>query len=897
MKKQLFWILLICTFQSGYGQFIFSSSLTKEIHQQISAQQQLTGDSAKMWTFLQYYPMSHVEKQLMEYLYAFMPLSDLITYSPSFFYANVKQTLQAKHDMNWESKIPENIFLHYVLPVRVNNEPLDSFRLVMYPVLKQRVQGLNMEQAALEINHWCHEKVAYQCTDARTGSPMSLLLRAFGRCGEESTFTVAALRTVGIPARQVYTPRWAHTDDNHAWVEVWVDGKWNYMGACEPEPCLNRAWFTEPAKRAVFIHTFTYGPDAEDSSAIRTTERFSELNLTSRYAPVKSVFIKVTDTLGNPVDSAKVACTLYNYAEFYPVLKMYTNAQGEAAVTLGKGDLLIWVTKQHLFGFKKLDVRNTDTLVVTLSKHTVNSGKFCFDMTPPPVILVPDTLNKTLKEENNQRLRAEDSIRHAYINTFKDAAWAKAFANRYFLSADTVCELFELSRGNWPQMKSYLSQNAFVAPTYLLALASQLSEKDLSDVNASVLTDHLLDAVKPENRDAKVSEADFIRYVLSPRISTESITPWRSFLLNHFGIDMAHACRQDISPLIQWIETNIHISKTANQPSNMLISPEDVFIYRIADNPSRNLFFVAACRSFGIPARLNSITNIPEYMKGAQWYEVNFCAQNSYLPVQGKVKLLNCKNLVTPQYGQHFTIAKFHNGIYHTLTFDGNLKVTDLPDPLLMDTDHYMLVTGNRLPDGEVLSSLTFFAINQESLVRLPVTLRQENGSLQPIGKINLDQLRVASLNQTTSCTLKSLIGDKKEIVLILLDTDQEPSRHVLNDLAFFSDRFQNRKIIFLFVISPFKATQTEVLSTYSLPTPNLTVIDKHGNIAGAIQAPSAQRTDSKLPIVIFCNNEGDLFFKSSGYTTGIGNQLLNVQQQLRKTNISKEEKEACQFR
>lgn len=47
---------------------------------------------------------------------------------------------------------------------------------------------------------------------------------AYGRCGEESTFTVAALRSVGIPARQVYTPRWAHTDDNHAWVEAWVNG-------------------------------------------------------------------------------------------------------------------------------------------------------------------------------------------------------------------------------------------------------------------------------------------------------------------------------------------------------------------------------------------------------------------------------------------------------------------------------------------------------------------------------------------------------------------------------------------------------------------------------------------------------------------------------------------------
>ena len=52
----------------------------------------------------------------------------------------------------------------------------------------------------------------------RTSSPLQSAKTAFGRCGEESVFTVAALRTVGLPARQVYAPRWSHSDDNHAWV-------------------------------------------------------------------------------------------------------------------------------------------------------------------------------------------------------------------------------------------------------------------------------------------------------------------------------------------------------------------------------------------------------------------------------------------------------------------------------------------------------------------------------------------------------------------------------------------------------------------------------------------------------------------------------------------------------
>ena len=67
--------------------------------------------------------------------------------------------------------------------------------------------------------------------DDRTAGPMTMYRSGKGRCGEESTFTVTALRSVGLAARQVYTPRWAHCDDNHAWVEVWVNGEWHFLGA------------------------------------------------------------------------------------------------------------------------------------------------------------------------------------------------------------------------------------------------------------------------------------------------------------------------------------------------------------------------------------------------------------------------------------------------------------------------------------------------------------------------------------------------------------------------------------------------------------------------------------------------------------------------------------------
>jgi hypothetical protein len=98
-------------------------------------------------------------------------LSDLADY-PSFFLANVKQSLKARKEMPWSERIPEDVYLHFVLPLRVNNENLDSFRLVMYDEIRPRIKGLGMAEAALEINHWCHEKVNYRGTDIRTSSPL-----------------------------------------------------------------------------------------------------------------------------------------------------------------------------------------------------------------------------------------------------------------------------------------------------------------------------------------------------------------------------------------------------------------------------------------------------------------------------------------------------------------------------------------------------------------------------------------------------------------------------------------------------------------------------------------------------------------------------------------------------
>ena len=306
------------------------------------------------------------EQEALQFLYAYMPLADAVDYPTSYYLDQVRASFKTREEMGW--KVPEREFRHFVLPIRVNNENLDTSRVAFYRELKPRVQGMSMAEAILEVNHWCHEKMTYQPSDARTSSPLASVCNALGRCGEQSTFCVAALRSVGIPARQVYTPRWAHTDDNHAWVEAWADGQWHFIGACEPEPVLDLGWFNAPASRAMLMHTKVFGRYDGPEEVVLESPNYTEVNLIDNYATTARADFRVVDADGKPVEGARVDFCIYNYAEFYPAVSKYTDADGRTFLSSGLGDLLIWASKDGAYGYAKCTFGKDTEVTVVLDR-------------------------------------------------------------------------------------------------------------------------------------------------------------------------------------------------------------------------------------------------------------------------------------------------------------------------------------------------------------------------------------------------------------------------------------------------------------------------------------------------------------------------------------------------
>ncbi len=84
------------------------------------------------------------------------------------------------------------------------------------------------------------------------------------------------------------------------------------------------------------------------------------------------------------MDDACVEFKLYNYAEFYTVAGKHTDAEGTCGLTAGKGDMLVWASKDGKFGYAKLSFGKQQELTVCLDKKEGDTFAVDIDIVPPP---------------------------------------------------------------------------------------------------------------------------------------------------------------------------------------------------------------------------------------------------------------------------------------------------------------------------------------------------------------------------------------------------------------------------------------------------------------------------------------------------------------------------------
>ena len=814
------------------------------------------------------------EEEACKFLYAYMPIGDVTDYDLSFWLNNIRYTLRARAEMPWGKTVPEREFRHFVMPVRVNNENLDHSRQVFYEELADRVKGLSLYDAVLEVNHWCHEKAIYTPSDSRTSSPLATVKTAYGRCGEESTFLVAALRSVGIPARQVYTPRWAHTDDNHAWVEAWVDGKWYFLGACEPEPVLNLGWFNAPASRGMLMHTKVFGRYNGPEEVMSVTPCYTEINVIENYAPCTPATVTVTDEQGKAVAGAQVDFKIYNYAEYCTVASKVTDKQGQTNLTAGLGDMLVWATDGKKFGFGKLSFREGNQLTVVLDKQAGEVNEQDLDIVPPTESNKPVSVTPEQRAENTRRMAEEDSIRNAYTSTFPDAEQANTIAKALGLESKKFTPILLASRGNHEELIASFETLEQDKRNIALRLLQEVSDKDLRDIPQEVFTAHV-------NETPEATHPLFDRYVLNPRISNEMLCAYKAFLREELSKEVDTAAVQaNPDVLTQWCNRHIALHDELN-PQSIPVTPIGVWKARCADRHSRDIFYVAALRSLNIPARIDEVTGKTQYANEAgEWQDVNFTAAAPANTPQGTLTAdyQAVKALTDPVYYSHFTLSRYENGRFKLLTFPEDKSSCWsrlLKNGLPLDTGYYMLVTGTRLASGGVLSKVSFFNIEKDKNTRLELVMRENPDEVKVIGNFNSEALFTPQ-GKTEAQSILQTTG-RGYFIVAILGARQEPTNHAIRDIAALKSDFEKwgRGMVMLFPdekqLASFRPDEFP-----ALPETITYGVDRDNSIRRMIMENMELKSDD-LPIFIIADTFNRVVFLSQGYTIGLGEQLMKT--------------------
>ena len=865
MKRNLLILLIALISLSTHAQhFITDTAYRQKVEQAWKEKMNTVG--WKFWQTKGEKPTNE-EEEALKFLYAYMPIADITDYTKAYHLNNVRTALRTKKEMPWGNKVPELLFRHFVLPMRVNNEPLDSSRTIFYRELKERVKGLSMKDAILEVNHWCHEKVTYEPSDSRTSSPLQSIRTGRGRCGEESTFTVSALRAIGIPARQVYTPRWAHTDDNHAWVEAWADGKWYFFGACEPEPVLNLGWFNAPASRAMLMHTRAFGDYQGPEEVMLRTNNFTEINLIDNYGSAARVDFKVIDMEGKSVDDAKVEFKIYNYAEFVTAVSKYTDRQGDTFLSAGKGDMIVWASKDGRFGYTKVSFGKDKNVTIQLAyddRHTPKEQDL--DIIPPAENAVIPTVTNAQKAENNKRLAQEDALRNAYIATFPTEESMKNY--RFPAAIPYIIK----ARGNWRTIQTFVEKHEGNIDR-ALKLLSTLTDKDLRDMPMDILED---------NMNATSNE-------VSPRVEYEMILkPYKKFFERVFRKD-AQKFRNDPSLLVDWIKKNIKLNPDT-RAMQIPQTPISVWESRITDDRGRDIFFVDVARSLGIEAQKDLVTWKLQYKKGKDWVDVDFDTSVQEAAKTGKLILdySPTEYLDDPKYYTHFTISKIIYGRTWIMNFEegqldmggGATWANTFKKGATLDEGTYLLVTGQRMADGSVMAHTQFFTIEPGKTTRQKLDVRQESEGIKVIGSFNSENLiekdgkEVSILSQT----------GRGYYVLGVLGMGQEPTNHALHDIAKMKEKLDKwgRPMVLLFTNQAekdkFEARKGEF---GNLLKNTIFGIDKDGTVVKEIAKEMKLRNPNQLPIFIIADTFNRVVFLSQGYTIGLGEQLVKVSSKL----------------
>ena len=599
------------------------------------------------------------------------------------------------------------------------------------------------------------------------------------------------------------------------------------------------------------------------------------INVTSNYAPVRVARMRVVDNDGKPVPDANVNFTLYNYAEFYPLARRVSDSKGDAQLTTGCGDVIVWASDGKHFGLTQITADCDTVAPVRLCYPVDYNGEMTFDLTPPPSRPIVTPVTDAQKAENAARLLHEDNLRNAYMSTFANDSSIEGAAKRLGVERERLEHILKDSRGNHARLVDALAQlPASLRPT-AISLLENVTEKDRRDISPEVLVAHVK-AYKPaEGFSDEVNNA----YVLNPRVAYEALTDYRAPLREFFMKETGGKSFEDAGKLADWISENISDGSQWN-PTRLRTEPLSTLYLRSGDASARKVLFVAAARSLSLPARLDMVRGEAQYLDAeGNWHDVlkSGSDEKASSTPKGTLRLKYEKQgyLENPSYYFHFTISRMVDGMPRLLEYDeGDTSYSSFAEGMTLDAGEYVLTTGQRLADGGVLARLCFFSVKEGETTDVTLDIRKDDTAVSVIGNLNAEVI-YRTLDTKEEKSILSTTG-RGYYILGLLRNGHEPSVHTLNDISLLKEQLEKRgkKLLLLFEEGTGSGFDKSLYP--GLPAGTAFGEDIDGGIFKEIRE-SLNLDSQDLPLFVIADTFNRIVFVSQGYTIGLGETIVKT--------------------
>ncbi len=575
--------------------------------------------------FLAMYPSPGQRREAAQRLAAALPPADAASLTAGELAEHLDIAFFTWENAPWGNRISWPMFCDHVLPHRITQEPHQPWRKELHTRLWPLVHGANSAyDAALRVYQWVHENSAYFPTAAPDQGVLDTLARGGGRCEELAGLAIAALRSVGLPARYVITPAWNRQDGNHAWPEVWTGRFWQPLEGGLPALEPQRPWLAENIRNTVLLLSPTYGKALyRDQPVYRERSSYTLYNLTPEYMQTGRLQTQVFEPNGAPAAGADLYVSVFNAGGFRPVARLRCDSQGRARGDFGGGSVLLTAVRAGRMAGALVDLapgKHSQSVLrlgdgppqlenVRLSVGSLEHAH----KGPEPEAQHIATLQEETRQSRNRHTRTARARLHTLLPCLG-------------LDEETASSVSGLLAQAGPArsaaMEALLRACAEEKPV-LAALLLSMPPKDIASCTADELISECRAAVH-----ARRLARELWDLVYEAEMFLHNVLPARSWRFAQAGLEKQQlqkeygGLRRD-SVKDTAAAVNRAVSSMATTSAFYFgppATPEQALTAGVAQTPAiRAVTAVALLRSFGVPARYLENWGWAEWFDGREW--------------------------------------------------------------------------------------------------------------------------------------------------------------------------------------------------------------------------------------------------------------------------------------